>query len=231
MYHVQRQCETDDNRISPLSQNQRETQAREQRMLWQADRRDWKAEQPITFKLASALELVPVTSPTSPLAITDGYHLFFNAGYSAELDSVTRRFLQAHLAWHCVAGHWRAPQVNDLRRWHLACDHEVNALLLLAGFRLPDRAVLFPACIGKPLNHIYNWLGRYPAIEQEISLDQSPSTWHGQPHNDQCGGRALPNNIETLHQRWQQRAISTARQYSGTPHLAELCTALLFNYR
>ncbi|WP_441294762.1 DUF2201 family putative metallopeptidase, partial [Halomonas sp. ALS9] len=42
-------------------------------------------------------------------ASTDGLHLYFCPCYSASLSDESRRFLHAHLIWHCVACHLTAP--------------------------------------------------------------------------------------------------------------------------
>ncbi len=187
----------------------------EQTALWEADRVSWASEQPVTAWLASHLSLVPICDAHLPTATTDGRHLLFNATWSAGLDTQTRRFLQAHLVWHCVAGHLHTPRERERHRWHLACDHEVNALLLLLGLPLPEDAVLFPACIGRPLHAVYNWLDHFPGLERERNLDMVPATWAPYPADD------------TLFRRWRERALEIAMQYLGTPSLPGHVAAFL----
>ena len=192
----------------------------QQAALWEADRASWACDQPVTAWLASHLALVPVSDLHLPTATTDGRQLLFNAAWSAGLDTPTRRFLQAHLTWHCVAGHLYSPQHWERRRWHLACDHEVNALLLLLGIQLHGDAVLFPACIGQSPVAVYDWLDHFPGLESERSLDMPPATWGMLPDDlaDTDGETPLPAD-ETLMRRWQGRALEVAKRYLGTPHL------------
>ncbi|TDO06079.1 MULTISPECIES: DUF2201 family putative metallopeptidase [Halomonas] len=187
----------------------------QQAALWQADRAAWARDQPVTARLASHLSLATVSGAHLPTATTDGRHLLFNAAWSAGLDTRTRRFLQAHLVWHCVAGHLHAPRDWERRRWHLACDHKVNALLLLLGIPLPDDAVLFPACIGQSLPAVYDWLGHFPGLESERSLDMAPITWTSHLSDD------------TLLRWWQEKAQEVAKRYLGTPYLSGHVAAFL----
>ncbi|MGM0985116.1 MAG: DUF2201 family putative metallopeptidase [Pseudomonadota bacterium] len=190
--------------------------AREEKAaLWEADRASWACDQPVTACLATQLPLVPVSGAHLPTATTDGRHLLFNAAWSAGLDAQTRQFVQAHLVWHCVAGHLHAPRDWERRRWHLACDHEVNAVLLLLGISLPDDAVLFPACIGQSLPAVYDWLGHFPGLESERSLDMAPITWTSHLSDD------------TLLRWWHEKAEEVAKRYLGTPYLPGHVAAFL----
>ncbi|MGJ7462763.1 DUF2201 family putative metallopeptidase [Halomonas sp. MA07-2] len=200
----------------------------EQLALWQADRDAWGRDQPVTAWLASHLSLMPVCEPRLPTATTDGRYIMFNAIWSAGLDAETRQFLQAHLAWHCVAGHLRLSRDWEKRRWHLACDHEVNALLLLLGIPLPDDAVLFPACIGQPLPAVYDWLDHFPDLEREMSLDMTPTSWDTLPASVTGAVDDTPHPAdETLLRRWQGRALEVAKRHLGTPNLPSHVAALL----
>lgn len=211
----QENCQESDSQVASQTA-ETQTRARgEQAALWEADRASWACNQPVTACLATHLPLVPVSGAHLPTATTDGRHLLFNAAWSAGLDAKTRQFLQAHLVWHCVGGHLHAPRDWERRRWHLACDHEVNALLLLLGIPLTENAVLFPACIGKSLPAVYDWLGYFPGLESERSLDMAPITWTSRITD------------ETLLRRWQEKAQEVAKRYLGTPHLPGHVAAFL----
>lgn len=185
----------------------------EQVALWEADRASWASGQPATAWLASHLSLVPTCDPRLPTATTDGRDLLFNATWSVGLDTQTRRFLQAHLVWHCVAGHLHTPREVDRRRWHLACDHEVNTALLMQGLPLPPQAVLFPACIGRPLSAVYAWLADSPLLDYEHSLDAPP--W--------IAAAAEPSLVDT----WAPRVDELVRRHLGSPLLPRPVAAWL----
>ncbi|WP_181870840.1 DUF2201 family putative metallopeptidase [Vreelandella rituensis] len=188
----------------------------EQLTLWQADRDAWRRDHPLMAMLADGLALVPVLDDRLATATTDGQSLFFNAAYSAGLNATTRAFLQAHLVWHCVAGHLHEKPHLDGHRWHLACDHEVNALLMLQGFPVCEDTVLFPSRMKQSANDVYDWLSGHPALEREVSLDQLPclplassslpNAWQRATDPDY---RPQPLN-EQVESGWQHQAIQAA---------------------
>ncbi|MGR4068953.1 DUF2201 family putative metallopeptidase [Billgrantia sp. C5P2] len=137
---------------------------------WLTDRARWQQHQPLTWALAGYLPLAVDT--TLDTATTDGARIRFNPLWSCGLDEATRHYIHAHLVWHSVAGHFLSAPVDDRHRWHLACDHEVNAVLLLLGIALPGKATFFPACIGKPLVEIHEWLKFHPHLAEEELVDQ-----------------------------------------------------------
>lgn len=200
---------------------------RRQQALWEADRATWRTTQPFMADLADALTLVPVIDDCLPSATTDGRSLFFNARFSAELNAVTRRFLQAHLVWHCVLGHISGRQASDPHRWHLARDHEVNCLLVHLGIALPDNAVLFFAQFGKPAKALYDWLLNHPAPQLEQPLDLAPMsavTTLTTNRNDDAMAD-VPDN--SLIRDWRIHAGLLARDYRGTPYLPATVDAAL----
>ncbi|MBZ0330679.1 hypothetical protein KZO25_10175 [Halomonas sp. ANAO-440] len=190
----------------------------QQYALWQADRVNWRMSQPVNAFLAEHLPLVITPNSTVATATTDGSRLLVNPDWSAGLDDTTRRFMQAHLVWHCAAGHFRLqPAPNaDLRRWHLACDHEVNAALLMLGMHLPPQAVLFPACVGRPLPEVYAWLADNPLLDDEHSLDAPP--W-------------LVVTMETSlpSTTWPPRIHELVKRYLGSPQLPAVIASWLLN--
>lgn len=179
--------------------------------LWQVDRDAWSIDQPATAYLAKKLLIKNVPASDVATATTDGRNIYVNQKWSASLDETTRRFTHAHLVWHCAAGHFRPAQGLDSRRWHLACDHEVNVVLLMLGFVMPPHAVLFPACIGKSPTDVYAWLADYPLLHEEVSLDAPP--WL--TNSNTSGGIAL----ESLEQHWKEQVSEAMRRYIGTPDL------------
>ncbi|MFB9868772.1 DUF2201 family putative metallopeptidase [Vreelandella sulfidaeris] len=185
---------------------------------WQADRDTWASTLPIMNFLSQLLTLTPVVAPSFNSASTDGKHLYFSPDYSALLSDESRRFLHAHLIWHCVAGHLTAPLVANRHRWHLACDHEVNTLLLALGLPLPLNALLFPACVGKSAVDVYRWLEGHPDISLEISVDIHPAAlWNYLPNT------SLDQRMISL---WQRRAHLIAQEPNVLPErVAKFCEA------
>lgn len=204
---------------------------RAQRRIWEGDRDAWEREQPLTTDLATHLTLQPVIDDRLPTALCDGRRIFFNARTSAGLDGTRRHHLQAHLVWHCALGHLRPSPLPDLHRWHLACDQEVNAILLLLGFRLPDDAVLFPACIGQSLEQTYAWLDGHP----DPSLESVPDLAGGALADPMPDGARDPQLDPRppdpgLLLAWEQRLKHSLRRHAGSPQLAGPVAALLASH-
>lgn len=201
---------------------------RDQHALWEADRGAWQETHPFLYDLVAALTLVPVIDDSLPTAATDGRSLFFNARFSTGLTTVTRRFLQAHLVWHCVTGHLLPRQDKDLHRWHLACDHEVNSLLVHQGFFLPDKAVLFFSQFGRSAEAVYGWLVDHPAPHLEQPLDLYPTdiaTLAPTAVRDKAFAPVTPD--KALVNAWRTWARLVARDYRCTPFLPEAVDATL----
>ncbi|MGM0858873.1 MAG: DUF2201 family putative metallopeptidase [Pseudomonadota bacterium] len=185
---------------------------------WKADRAYWAETLPVMEMLSEFLTLTPVMHQQITTASTDGRHLYFCPRYSAALSDESRRFLQAHLIWHCLAGHLTAPLVASRHRWHLACDHEVNSLLLELGIELPSDALLFPACVGRSAIDVYRWLEGHPDTSLEVTADVHPAElwWHLPT--------AIPDHQITA--LWRRRAHLVTREPGALPdRVAKFCEA------
>lgn len=192
--------------------------AQQEMVKWQADREQWVRTFPAMGYLSQFLALTPVNDAHFKSASTDGKRLYICHRYSATLSDESRQFLQAHLIWHCVAGHLFAPLVSDHRRWHLACDHEVNALLLALNVPFPADALLYPACVGQSALSVYRWLEGHPNIAVEASMDIHPAAlWHYLPSTQ------IEQSTLAL---WRQRAQLLAKEPGALPErVAKFCEA------
>lgn len=188
---------------------------------WEEDRRAWRTQHPATAGLAEGLPIEQAPDEVTT-ATTDGARLLVNADWSAGLAATTRRFVQAHLVWHAVAGDYRPLTHRRERRWHLACDHAVNAQLLLLGFPLPDGAVLFPACMARSVSEVYAWLADHPWPEAESSPDRLAG---------HVGLSPSSQEMTCLDHAWRQRIHSVVRDYLGTPWLPDPVAAWLLTRR
>jgi hypothetical protein len=193
-------------------------QAQQELAKWQEDRNRWEATLPVMGLLSQFLELTPVLPQNTVNASTDGRKLYFCPAFSATLNDEERIFLQAHLIWHCVAGHLTAPLVASPHRWHLACDHEVNSMLLTLGISLPFRALLFPTYFGRSAMEVYQWLSGHPRPQDETSPDVHPAAlWAHSPY-------LTPN--QGLIGLWRRRAHLAAQESPALPSMvAEFCLA------
>lgn len=63
---------------------------------------------------------------------TDGYNIFVNPQFTANLDFEGKVFVLAHELWHCVLDHMRRGRQagHPQRKSNIAADHEVNNTLV-----------------------------------------------------------------------------------------------------
>lgn len=190
--------------------------AQQELSKWQQDRKRWETTLPVMSWMSQFLTLTPTAEDQAHFASTDGRHLYFSPTLSATLTEEERVFLQAHLIWHCVAGHLAAPLVASPKRWHLACDHEINSLLLELGVSLPSKALIFPICVGLEAIQVYEWLSAHPRLDDEGSMDIHPAAlW---THDLAC----LPDL--SLIALWRRRAHVAVRESPALPaRVADFC--------
>ncbi len=73
---------------------------------------------------------------------TDGTTLYFNAGFVEELPMPQLRAVCAHEALHPAFCHHTRRGDRDHELWNMACDYVINPVLIDAGLKLPDSALL-----------------------------------------------------------------------------------------
>lgn len=128
---------------------------REALALWEADRARLMLRQPFVALLALRLDLIPVVDSRLDTACTDGERIFVSAPFLNTLSPSDREFVLAHEVWHCAARHPVRRGRREPRRWNIAADHEVNALLKDEGLTLPADCVYFPDLHGSNAETVY----------------------------------------------------------------------------
>lgn len=91
---------------------------------------------------------------------TDGKTLGFHPAFAAALPPDRLLGALAHEVLHLACGHHVRRGNRDAALWNEACDVVVNALLLEAGFRLPEGFVQRPALAGCSADAVYDTLLR-----------------------------------------------------------------------
>lgn len=166
--------------IDALCLRQRESalephpQKASQQRQWARDIHSWIERGGTSARLARYLTPVAVMDDRLATVTTDGRHLFFHAVFAAMLTSEERRFITAHLVWHCVCGHIVAQPHRDTLRWNLACEHEANYLVLLEGLNLPRDAVFYFSQAGRHSGQVYDWLAAHPHPQWDHHFDCHP---------------------------------------------------------
>jgi predicted metal-dependent peptidase len=64
---------------------------------------------------------------------TDGFNVFVNPQFTANLDFTGKCFVMAHELMHCLMNHMRREQGRDHTKSNIAADYEVNTTLVSIG--------------------------------------------------------------------------------------------------
>jgi predicted metal-dependent peptidase len=89
---------------------------------------------------------------------TDGYHIFFNAAWTARLKDNEIRGVLAHEVLHVVFDHISRQKSRQPELWNLAGDYAINLLLCEQGFRLPMGGAVDRSFSGMSAEEIYEKL-------------------------------------------------------------------------
>ena len=112
--------------------------------------------------LATALMRLPfrevVDSSWCRTMATDGYHIFFNAAWTARLKDNEIRGVLAHEVLHVVFDHISRQKSRQPELWNLAGDYAINLLLCEQGFRLPMGGAVDISFSGMSAEEIYEKL-------------------------------------------------------------------------
>ena len=112
--------------------------------------------------LANAIARLPVID-ASDLAwcetmSTDGYYIYVNPDFCAQLEEAEVTAVIAHEVLHCVLGHIDRRGNRDRKQWNVAIDYAVNLLLVDAGFQLPKVGLVDRRFKGLTAEDIYEEL-------------------------------------------------------------------------
>jgi len=141
--------------------------------------------------LASAIMRLPIRDATSfgwcKTMSTDGYYIFFNVDWVAELTSSEIRGVLAHEVLHVLFQHSTRRANRNPELWNIAADHAINLLLLEQGFALPSGGFADQAFKGMSAERIYSLL------PQKVSYADSDRRRKSGYHSDPENSGNLPN--------------------------------------
>lgn len=108
---------------------------------------------------------------------TDGYNIFVNPQFTANLTFEGKVFVLAHEIWHCILDHMRRGRKagHDPRKSNIAADYEVNSTISLLDFVKDD----VQHKIGSLLDHKYDKM----AYEQIYAMNPPDKTQGGKQNN------------------------------------------------
>lgn len=117
---------------------------------------------------------------------TDGYNIFVNPQFTANMDFEGKVFVLAHELWHCIMDHMRRGRKagHDPRKSNIAADYEVNATISLLDF-VKDEVQRKNHAL---LDHKYDHM----AYEQ-IYAQNPPDPTQGNQGNSKQSGQAAKN--------------------------------------
>lgn len=123
---------------------------------------------------------------------TDGYNLFVNPQFTANLDLTGKVFVMAHEIMHCVLNHMRRGKSHDPKKSNIAADYEVNSWIndigLIQASTIQKLGALYDKKYsGLGYEAIYNMNPSGPSNSMDNS-GQSNDAQKQQDKNQQSGG-------------------------------------------
>jgi Uncharacterized protein conserved in bacteria len=103
-----------------------------------------------------ALRLPLVEDPSCDTMWVDGTKIGYNPDFVLECSQEELKGTLCHEVLHVANGHcWRRGD-RDEEDWNRACDYVINPILLDAGFKLPEGALVDPRFKGKSAEEVYD---------------------------------------------------------------------------
>jgi predicted metal-dependent peptidase len=130
---------------------------------------------------------------------TDAERIYANVAAVSDWPDENVRFSLAHLTLHCALGHLERRGGREAQRWHSACDHAVNQLLLEDGIAVPARAPIDRRLRGLSAEEIYTRLESVAAgsFEGEVFADETfEGGWSGSGMSERARPSAGPYRAE-----------------------------------
>lgn len=142
---------------------------------------------------------------------TDGFNLFVNPQFTANLDFTGKCFVMAHEVMHCLLNHMRRGKGHDQMRSNIAADYEVNVTLADIGLFKEATMKKLGAYIdmkykGYGYEKIYD-LCKDSAKDSMNNDGQSGQAGQNSDQNDDSqsgGGQAQSNYSEDFKAGWAQ---------------------------
>ena len=140
-------------------------------------------------------------------AMTNGKKLVYSPKYIDELDLQKCVGLNAHEVMHCAMGHFWRGEGKEHEKWNIACDYEINGILLKEKFELPDGALFNANYDGLSAEQIYH---RLPDMEGGKKNKEGNKSDPGK-----CGGvtqaKGDKNDTEEQKAEWKSSVAQAAQ--------------------
>lgn len=135
-------------------------------------------DQPFFGSLAMQLEVI--ASQRHETMATNGRQMFYNHAFLDTITAQQTKGVIAHEVMHCALNHHTRRAHRDPQLWNSACDYVVNAILVRAGFELPEGAYLDPQYDGLGAEAVYRILdAQKQSQQQQQRPDNQPDSGSG----------------------------------------------------
>lgn len=108
--------------------------------------------------LALRLKMIEDSTLQPPTMAVDGVNIYYHPDFVLECTSEEVKSVLAHEVMHCVFEHMSRVAGRELEIWNIACDYAINPILVEAGFKMPEGALLSNAYRDMTADEIYNCL-------------------------------------------------------------------------
>ena len=152
-------------------------------------------DQPFFGELAIRLKLVE--REDIPTLAVDGKHIFYNPKFVETLSPALTIAAVGHETGHCVYDHISRRGGRNPRKWNMAGDYVINAMLKDAGFTIGDTWLFNSAYAGMSSDEIYNLLPEQDGPSEPGPLDEIMD--------------GDPNEAETMATEWKIAVVQAAQ--------------------
>ena len=111
-----------------------------------------------TFFTTVLFSLVHIWDNSLATAATNGKYIKFNTDFFMSLDAEERLFLLLHETLHVVLSHMSRLGDRDPRKWNIAADYVINALLISLGYKMPKIGLYDEQYKGLSTEEVYKLL-------------------------------------------------------------------------
>lgn len=157
-------------------------------------------EKPFLGVLVLHLPLIAADPGWCRTTATDARGIYYNREYIESLGLDQTKFTLAHEALHCALSHFHRRENRARRRWDVACDLAVNAILVADGLVPPPGALVRKSYEGMSAEEIYPYIREDTGDEpQDRHLyDEGDSPEDGRGQRARAGGNPAEGAGQTF---------------------------------
>tara|TARA_R110000737_G_scaffold350027_2_gene387837 strand:- start:1035 stop:2156 length:1122 start_codon:yes stop_codon:yes gene_type:complete len=161
-----------------------------------------------TFFTVVCLSLVHKWSEDVPTAATNGTTVLYNADFFSSLSPEERVGLILHETLHVVFQHMLRLGDKDPRKWNRAADYAINLIIVIAGFKLPEGALLDFKYQNMSAEHIYTLL---PDDPEESKFDSDIQ------YTDEIEQLSVQSQIDEILVQASTQSAASGDSYGSIP--------------